>query len=50
MKKQLTVDIVEIDLLAGITPTSQMINRGKFQPKRPCHGELVSGHLFDSKT
>ena len=51
LKKQLAVGVVEKDLLAGIPPTSQMINRaGKFQPKRPCHGELISGHLVDCKT
>lgn len=48
LKKQLAVAVVEKDRLAGITPTSQMINRsGKFQAKRPCHGELVLGYLFD---
>src|SRR5262249_7232220 len=50
LKKQLAVAVVEKDRLAGITPTSQMINRsGKFQAKRPCHGELQSGHLLDCR-
>jgi hypothetical protein len=44
LKKQLAVAVVEKDRLAGVTPTSQMINRsGKFQAKRPCHGELLFG-------
>jgi hypothetical protein len=43
LKKQLAVAVVEKDLLARITPTSQMINcAGKFQPKWPCHGGLLS--------
>ena len=47
LKKQLAVAVVEKDRLAGITPTSQMTNcSGKFQTMRPCHGELLSGHLF----
>src|SRR5262245_16604571 len=51
LKKQLAVAVAQKDLLARITPTSQMINCAcKFQPKRPCHGELVSGYLFDCKT
>ena len=34
LKKQLAVAVIEKDHLAGITPTSQMINRsGKFQAK-----------------
>jgi len=50
-KKQLPVGVVEKDLLAGITPTGQVINRtGKFQPKRPCHGKLVSSHVLGCKT
>src|SRR5215813_4513842 len=50
LKKQLAVAVVEKDRLAGVTPTSQMINcNGKFQAKRPCHGELLSGHLFDCR-
>jgi hypothetical protein len=50
LKKQLAVGVIEKDLLAGIASTGQMINRaGKFQPKGPCHGNSVSGHLFDYK-
>jgi hypothetical protein len=46
LKKQLAVAVVEKDLLARITPTSEMINcAGKIQPKRPCHGAPFQADL-----
>jgi hypothetical protein len=51
LQKQLTVSVIEEDLLASIAPAGEVINcPGKLQPKRPCHAALVSAQLLHCKT
>jgi len=47
LKKQLTLDVIEKDLLAGIAPTGHMINRaGKLQPKWSCNAAFAQPPFF----
>ena len=50
LKKQLAVAVVEKDRLAGVTPTSQTINRsGQFQAKGRVMASFYRGILFDCR-